>query len=63
LPGFDDLVHSLDDMDSVNLFTCFFLSILKILNEEHPLLRRLPLGLAAFCGTGAGVVQIAAADA
>ena len=29
LPGFDALVHSLDDMDSVNLFTYCFISMLK----------------------------------
>ena len=57
LPGFDDLVHSLHDMESVNLFTYCFLSMLKFLNEEHPhqkALRRLPLGLAPLCEQGCG---------
>jgi hypothetical protein len=51
LPGFDDLVHSLHDMESVNLFTYCYLSMLKFLNEERPhqkVLRKASLGSCRF---------------
>ncbi len=51
LPCFDELVHSLHDMESVNLFTYCYLSMLKFLNEEPPhqkVLRKASLGSCGF---------------